>query len=397
MSDLFNDNEDFDLHQDPSVEDLVGEYYPNIASIRTSDRTSFKRCRRRWGWQSHLKGSLTPIESASPLWFGTGFHYAMEDFHGYKIWPTAEKAFDAYVKATYKQAQTNPNKKLPWDWAELTILGRQMINYYTQEWLIARNPLKTYIHEGIPQVEVHALIELPFKNSAYDKVQYAVTIDRVVEDDDGWLWLLDYKTAKRIQTQFFQTDPQISAYCWAASKLYDKPIRGFIYQQHRKDAVEDPKLLSTGKLSTDKRLKTTHRRYRSALIRVYGDVLKAPSLNVEHLNWLNESEDDSQDKFIRRDYIYRNEHQIESEGTKILMELPEMLDPNLPLYPNPTRECGNLCSFNSACISMDDGSDWEHELQLEFVSKEQDFDSWRKYLELPEVKTDDNSFKSSFS
>ena len=144
-------------------------------------------------------------------------------------------------------------------------------------------------------------------------------------------------------------------------------------------------------------MKTTHRRYRSALIRVYGDVLKAPSLNVEHLNWLNESEDDSQDKFIRRDYIYRNEHQIESEGTKILMELPEMLDPNLPLYPNPTRECGNLCSFNSACISMDDGSDWEHELQLEFVSKEQDFDSWRKYLELPEVKTDDNSFKSSFS
>lgn len=377
----------FDFGIDPDREELTNDGPPidpkeRVAIIRTSDRSGFRRCRRRWGWQSHLRGNLTSIENASPLWFGSGFHYALEDFHGLRKHSSAKEAFKAYARATHRMSKaTNQPFLLPFDFLELVQLGYGMLDYYTDHWLVARDPLKTFVWRGKPQVEVHALIEVPFKSPHYDRVLYAVTIDRVVEDEMGGLWLVDYKTAKRIQTLFYQTDPQISAYCWIARQLYGRPITGFIYQQHRKDVPDDPRILSTGKVSTAPSLKTSHRHYRRTLINLYGDVLRAPKENVDYLNYLNEQEDDMKDRFIRRDKVYRNEHQAEAEGTKLLLELEEMLNPDLPLYPNPTRDCGpGMCSFHAACVSMDDGDDWEYELEVGFRQKDAVFDGWRNYL-----------------
>lgn len=386
LEDISSDNDPFDLEVDPSIEELTGVEVASdrIAVIRTSDRGGFKRCRRRWGWQSHLRGNLTTIEGVSPLWFGTGIHFALEDFHGYKTYSHPRLAFEDYVRATYRQEKST-GKKLPYNWPDLVVLGRGMLEYYTDTWLVARDPLKTLIWQGIPQVEVHAVVEVPFRNKWYDKVYYAVTLDRIVEGDDGFLYIVDYKTAQRIQTQFFQTDPQISAYCWIASKLYPgRQIGGFIYQQHRKDVPLPPRVLGDGTVSISRSQLTTHRHYRRALINLYGSVEAAPSETIEFLNWLNTQETPSRDRYIRRDWVYRNQHQIEAEGTKVLMELDEMLNKDLPLYPSPTRECGNMCSFNSACISMDDGSDWEWELQVGFKPKEANFDSWRQFLPKPQ-------------
>lgn len=381
MSDLEStDNDPFDLDQDPSREELTGvSLGERVAVLRSSDRISFKRCRRRWGWQSHLRGNLTTKEGVAPLWFGSGFHYALEDFHGLREYEHPVKAFEAYVKATYKQAKQTP-KRLPFDWPQLVVLGRGMLSYYADLWLQARDPLKTFVWEGKPQVEVNVLVPVPYESPHYDKVYYAVTMDRVVEGDDGFLYIVDYKTAKRIQTQFYQTDPQISAYCWVASRLYNRPIGGFIYQQHRKDVPDEPRVLGDGTVSVSRTQLTTHRMYRRSLLNIYGDVVKAPKQNIEFLNWLNEIETSSQDRYVRRDWIYRNEYQIESEGAKILMECADMLNLDLPLYPNPIRECGNMCPFNNACVSMDDGGDWEHELETAFMPKDNNFESWRKYL-----------------
>lgn len=388
---ITDDDNPFDFGVDEKIEELTSVVSTHRrAVIRSSDRMNFKRCRRRWAWSSHMRENLGQKESASPLWFGSGFHFAMEDFHSHKKYPSAKAAFDDYVRATYKQSQVT-GKLLPPDWGDLTILGRGMLDYYTNTWMVARDPLKTFVWQGKYQVEVNVHIPIPIEHPDYDEVVYAATMDRVVEDEDGiGLWIVDYKTAKRIQTQFFQTDPQISAYCWLASRLYGRPIYGFIYQQHRKDVPVEPRILGTGKISTDSTQLTTHRHYRRSLINLYGDVEAAPKAAIDFLNWLNEQETPSQDKFIRRDIVYRNEFQVEAEGQKILMECEDMLNSNLPLYPNPTRECGHMCSFNSACISMDDGSDWRFELQIGFRKKDADFESWRKFL--PKNKPIENVF-----
>ena len=388
---MTDDDNPYDFEADAKIEELVSPVTTHRrAVIRSSDRIAFKRCRRRWHWSSHMRENLGSKEAASPLWFGSGFHFAMEDYHGVKEYPSARLAFEAYVKATYRQQQKT-GKKLPYDWAELVVLGRGMLDYYTETWMIARDPLKTFVYEGKPQVEVNVQIPIPISHPDFDEVVYGATMDRVVEDDDGiGLWILDYKTAKRIQTQFFQTDPQISAYCWLASRMYGRPIYGFIYQQHRKDVPVDPRVKGTGKISTAEGQLTTHRHYRRSLINLYGTVDKAPPANIDFLNWLNELETPSQDKFVRRDLVYRNEFQVEAEGQKILMECEDMLRSDLPLYPNPTRECGHMCNFNSACISMDDGSDWRYELEIGFEAKNSNYESWRKFL--PKDKSIVNMF-----
>lgn len=383
---MAEEEDPFDFGFDPDLEDLVNiDIQPGerVAIIRTSDRSNFRRCRRRWGWQSHLRGNLTPIESASPLWFGSGFHYAMEDFHGHNRWGHPKEAFKQYVKATHSQSKLVPGV-MPFDWPELTELGFQMCDYYADYWLTARDPYTTYVVDGRPQVEVHALVPVPFKSPQFDRILYGVTIDRVIIDEKGQLWLLDYKTCKRVQTGFFQTDGQISAYYWIARSLYNLPIAGFIYQQHRKAFPDDPRIKATGKISTAKTQNTSHRHYRKTLIQTYGSVLNAPKENVDFLNYLSEGETELYDKYIRRDRIYRNEAQAEAEGAKIMLELEEMLNPNLPLYPNPTRDCGGMCSFSHACVSLDDGSDWEYELQIGFRQKSGDLDSWRQYLPKPQ-------------
>lgn len=387
------DNDPFDSDIDPSIEELTGvESFDRTAIIRTSDRGGFKRCRRRWNWQSHLRGNLTTIEGISPLWFGTGVHFALEDFHGIQSYEHPRLAFEDYVRATYRQEKAT-GKKIPYNWPDLVTLGRGMLEYYADTWLIARDPLPTFIWNGVPQVEVHAIVEVPYSNQYYDKVFYAVTMDRIVIGNDGKLYIVDYKTAARIQTQFFQTDPQISAYCWIASCMYPGyEIGGFIYQQHRKVVPELPRILGNGTISASRTQITSHRLYRKGLINLYGDVARSPSANIETLNWLAQQETPEWDRFIRRDKVYRNQHQVEAEGVKLLLELPEMLDRNLPLYPTPTRECGNMCSFNSACVSMDDGGDWEDELKIGFKPKEANFDSWRKYL--PQAKPITEQFVS---
>ena len=379
MSDVVS----YDVEADPEADEFAGngpQEGERVAVIRTSDRNAFRSCRRKWFFSSHLKSNLSPVTAANPLWYGSGFHYAMEDFHGDQRWPTARQAFIEYVKASRKAAKDD-KRLLPPDFLELADLGTRMLDFYTNDWLAQRDPLKTFIYQGRPQVEVHVLLELPFKCPEYDRVFYGATLDRIVIDKNGGLWIVDYKTAKRFITNHFDNDPQITSYTWIGNQLYPGyKIEGFIYQQHRKDSPKEPDLLSNGRLSTRKGQLTTHQMYRRALINQYGEVLKAPIENIDYLNELANQGDLNQDHFIRRDFIYRNQHQIESEGAKLMMELEDILNPNLPLYPSPDRNCGHMCSFYHPCISMDDGSDWEYEIQIGYRSRNIDFDRWRKFL-----------------
>jgi len=388
-----NDYYSIDFGFDPTPEDILSpDERPAVAIIRTSDRISFKSCRRRWAWGSSLRGNLTQKATVDPLWYGTGIHYALEDFHGHNFYGHPTKSFKAYAEACYRLRSTIP---LPPMYHELLELGEGMMNYYADQWLSERPQLHTLWIDNQPQVEVRALIEVPFNpreiypDSPFTKVYYSVTIDRVIEDeDDGGLYLLDYKTAKQMQTQHFAIDPQISAYYWAAGHIYPgRRIKGFIYQQHRKDVPQPPRFLANGTLSTDTRQLTTHAAYRRAIVNVYGASSdRWPRQNLDTLNALAAEETQSYDRYIRRDYVERNDHVLESEGVKILLELEDMLNPHLPLYPNPGRSCAFYCNFYHACVSLDDGSDWQYELELltKTKSPQSEQDKWRKLLVLPQ-------------
>ncbi len=351
---------------------------------RTSDRILFKRCRRLWGWTSVNGQGRKMRTEADYFWFGTGMHYALEDFHGIQQYASPALAFKAYVVAT--QAAN----RCPATWRELELLGMGIMAYYSDLYLAKgnRDPLETYVVDGVPQVEVNARIDLGIRSSDGRKLLYGFTLDRVAIDEFGQLWIVEYKSAKSFRVHHFDIDDQITAYCWCAWRLYGRPVAGVVYQQHKKSLPDMPKVLSTGKVSTDARQSTTAALYGELLSQMYGSVAKAPNQNVILYNKFVAEETEEMDRFVRRDKVERSEQQLLSFEAKLLMELEDMVNPDLPLYPNPGKDCEWGCPLQAACVAMDRGDDWlsyldAYTFTATTVAEEQI--KWRRQLPHPSM------------
>lgn len=361
-------------------------------ALHTHDRITFKRCRRKWHFSSPFGRHLQPkadIMGVNPnLWFGSAIHFALEDYHGFNRFDHPTEAFRAFVTAHKKHGE------VPETVEGLEELGEGMLNHYVQ-WEKRRAKWKTVWKDGVPLVEmkfslvleplchyrlnddlyfregdnwVHTKTKQPFKTedlvemgAEYREIVYHGTIDRLVQDQNGLYWILDYKTARTFDTSKLPTDPQITAYCWAAEQWLDVPIEGMLYVQLLKTVPKPPRRIKSG-ISADKSQKTTHYLYREALIEEYGDVSKAPIKNIDFLNDLALRETEYGDDFIRYDWVPKNNATKVNAYKHILQEGREMIDPHTPLYPNPTRDCSWDCPFRSMCIAMDEGADWEEYL-----------------------------------
>ena len=57
-----------------------------------------------------------------------------------------------------------------------------------------------------------------------------------------------------------------------------------------------------------------------------------------------------------------------------------MLNPDTPLYTTATRDCSWDCQLQDVCLMMDRDDHWQAALEDITVSREDDSDEWRKYL-----------------
>jgi hypothetical protein len=383
---------------------------PVIIEIHTSDRGTYKRCRRRFGWQSTLRENLVRIGPDQKAFFlGTGFHFAMEDFHGYQRFSHPALAFAAYYDAQ-KEAD------MPEEAEEALDLAVGMIEYYVEDWIVEHpESFKTLWIEGVPQVEVEIAVDITdllAERAAYEsksvwfdeilsqynderrgpadgraRIQYVCTFDRVCVDSHDRIATLDYKTAASFDELNLQTNPQAGSYDWAANLFYGpvgyKP-EGIIWQQHKKTVPHQPKRLAKKGLSVALDQSTTFRLYRKALREEYGEP-PWPSKYDGILSILADQQDERGDRFVRREMLRRNEHQREVEQEKIVAEVLEMLDPGLPLYPNPTKDCSWDCAFKVPCLALDDGSDHEFILRTEYAKWAGYKDDWRSRVKYPDT------------
>jgi hypothetical protein len=142
---------------------------------------------------------------------------------------------------------------------------------------------------------------------------------------------------------------------WAAEQWFKHPIYGFIYLQLTKDIARPPKRLKDGSLSVDKKQKTTYHLVREAIIDEYGSIQKAPNKYIEFMNTMAEKETPEGDRFIRWDFVKRSPEFIISTYHHIMGEVQQMINPDLYLYPNPTRDCIWDCPLRDACLISDNG------------------------------------------
>jgi len=341
--------------------------------IHTSDRTLFKQCRRKWDYQSPLRQNLEPKDFFNHYFFiGTGFHYALEMYHGYGKDPI--QAFEDYYNCFDPELLT-----LDCQVAAEMVPG--MFNHYINSWLPKRQNYKTLVVDGKPQVEVEVILEIKALSKIVGKpVHYSMRFDRVIEDEYGRLWIMDYKTMARFDLTKLETDPQISIYSWGGELYYKRPVEGFIYLQFKKALINDPKILKNGKLSVDKKQNTNYDRYLTAIQFKYGTLADATPGVLETLEHLRSKETQLGDEYIRYDLVRRSKANKNNQYKYVLAEGKEMLDPDVPIYPNQNRECFNFCNFRSACLAEDDNMDYQFILDNNFQKRQEEDDKWRNKI-----------------
>lgn len=400
-------------------------------TIRTSDRRVFRRCPRKWNYQSSLRCSLKKegAETNINFWFGSGIHFALEDYHGYNLFKDPRRAFHAYYNA-FKTPD------LPTGAESGYILGMAMLSYYLNwidrhnrntkfetAWLDDNMNLVAPNTPGAhPAVEQSFLIPLNLwvvmrvdnnkvigkqesaedlrgvihqrvdENGPYDvkyiPLFYHGTIDKLMVDVYGRVWLTDYKTAKGADTNKLDTDDQVSAYLWAAQYVFPFPIYGFVYLQLTKDMVQEPKRLKSGELSVDKKQKTTYGLVKQEIINDYGSVSDAPAKMIEFLNTMADKESPEGDRFIRWDFIKRSTEQLQATERHIYGEISSMLSSSFYPFPSPTRDCSWDCDFRDICINSDKGATDEVEVLLSSYKErtpeeEGNNDPWRASIKYP--------------
>ena len=209
------------------------------------------------------------------------------------------------------------------------------------------------------------------------------TIDLVYETPEGKIRFMDHKTVTSLSMyeEKSKMDRQISRYWWALKmiaagvgrikKVIDgkemwvqwldiegKEIDGFDYNLIAKDYPKEPKVLKSGKLSTDKSQKTTIEMYRAKLEELGLD--KTDYAEILHILG------NKPNQWLQRINVLRTEQELESAAYEFMYTAGDIHDIRLMIGSNPDAlepltyrnigtHCHNMCSYTSLCKTTIEG------------------------------------------
>lgn len=396
-----------------------------IIPIHSSDISSFLQCRRRWDWTSPARNSLrrkVSLFGVDPnLWFGTGIHYALEQYYkpgslqrdpveAFSTWfelqwnggviteDELELTYDLEpVKLTWDDPGSNPIKfvkdgqvnqfkvqglrdLLPNPFEEefvaLKELGIGMMTFY-KDYAGREDDFECVAAESSFSVPLgFERIDMREQSPNHGKkleVHLRGKRDAIIfypeRKDLRKQWEIhDYKTASKVDEDYFlklENDAQCTTYALASMKeaeANDLPwtnISGVLYTALRKVYPIPPNITTRGFPSLDRQKESTTAQMFSDTVKDLGlvDWFHNDEKAQGYYNYLLAAGDKV---FVQRDHAERNPHQIKVAFEELRMVAREMLDPNLHIYKHPQGSFScTRCSFRAPCLAMDDGSDWK--------------------------------------
>ena len=233
-------------------------------------------------------------------------------------------------------AQPNLAVETEEDFAERETLGEGMLEHYF-----------LWSKENDDFVPVKSEVEFEVPIPGIDAV-YQGRIDLIIENEQG-TWIVDHKTAAQFtDTAYMDLDMQVSSYCWAIRKQLGIEVKGVIINELRKSVPKDPQVNQNGTMSQNKSQRTSAIMFRQKLAE--RGLSEGPYTEyIEHL--------EQRSLFFRRTTLYRSDEELDIVERLIALEAQDMLDPDVRIYPNPSRFNCNGCSFFAPCLAKLDGSD----------------------------------------
>lgn len=396
-----------------SVDDFIEAKL--VHEIHTSERRSFRACRRRWDWL--FRDGYYPITTAKPLEFGVAFHKAMEVYYDPERWSwdrqvVGTEAILSFIEKCEKQkaaalqaaGHLYLDNELEGDYGERVELGKGMLSYYFKDvapvldkgwkpvfvevgfmvpitnpetgeeaiwckcdrcfnkWLPTQD-LQDASGKITTSAQAHAWNGDIWKHWNGLPVVYAGRIDMLAQDSAGNYWIFDWKTCRNVATdyEFLYLDDQIGSYVWALKKILNLPIKGFIYHEQRKGYPQAPKQNKQRRLgclySVAKNQDVDYDTYLATVQEKDTEAYEA-GLYDEMLEFLkNEGI-----VYYSRHQIIKTQVELEQIERNIGLEALDMLDPNLRVYPSAGRFGCTFCAFRQPCIDKNGGGDYQYVL-----------------------------------
>jgi hypothetical protein len=344
--------------------------------VRGSEYQSFLNCRKQWFYQ-WVEG----IEAKKPdakLFFGTAFHKWLENYYNSGC---NKLQADLETSVWMNEQDTKDMDQVAID--DMMSLMRGVAEHYHNTYGVSDSNF------NVIATEMEFLVKLD------EDLFITGTIDLVYEVD-GKIRFMDHKTVSSISMYEEKAvmDRQISRYWWALKMiaagigrvkekgtglwrkhpdLLDKTIDGFDYNLIAKDFPKEPKVLKSGKLSTDKSQKTTFDLYLAKLKELKNDVNEY----VDFLSFL----DDKPNQFHSRVDVKRSDAELESAAWEfsytsgdihdvkmMITENPQSIEPLT--YRNITNNCMHMCQFKSLCQTAIDGGNVDMVKNLGYKKRE---------------------------
>lgn len=387
-----------------------------VHEIHTSERRSFRACRRRWDWLFHQ--SYYPKVTAKPLEFGVAYHAAMEVLYNPDTWgwdrdvllASALKKFvdtceAQKAKALLETGHLYLDGEVEEDYEERVELGKGMIKYYWQHVApkvdIGWKPVKVEIGFMVPIInpdtgeDLWCTCDLCFekwwkyveeKMPAEEKkfatkegeragfeglpVVYAGRLDMLAQDEKGNYWIFDWKTARSIAEnyEFLYLDDQIGSYVWALSKI-GIHVKGFVYHEQRKGYPLPPKQNKQRRLgclfSVAKNQDTDYDFYLRTVMEQDKEAYESGCYD-DMLAFLKEEGI----VYFDRHMIPKSYEELREIELNIGHEAMDMLNESLRIYPSPGRFGCNFCAFRQPCMEKNARGDYMYALETMFEKRE---------------------------
>lgn len=401
-----------------------------VHEIHTSERRSFRACRRRWNWI--FRENYYPIMTAKPLEFGVAYHKGMETYYDPKTWDWDREVVAALAIQDFatvceeqrtKAIEANGflEEDVQTDYNERVELGKGMLNYYFNKvapkedrgWKPAKVEIAFMLPIPNPETgedviwckcdqcwekftkwqgfddwfanadDIHHMdmsgvtLSDKVRLDTYHKnwwqglpVVYAGRLDMLAVDDNGNYWIFDWKTARSISTdtEFLYLDDQIGSYVWALRKL-GLNIRGFVYHEQRKGYPQSPQRNKTVRLGCSFSVnKNQDVDYDTFLATVMAEDKEAYESGCydSFLTYLR----NEGITYFARHQIAKSRAEIDNIEKNIGLEALDIIDEKLRLYPSAGRFGCNFCAFRQPCMEMNDGSDFQYALDTTFEKRE---------------------------
>jgi len=280
----------------------------------------------------------------TPFFLGRGVHKALEDH--YIEGMTAVDAFNRWAAKSVLEIEDveMPDDKRA-ELMESVTLGVGMLEHYDM-WSATRDEEFKMLQ---PEYTIH--VPLGFSVGGVE-VFFAGRADGVVEDTRGDLWLKEFKTTAQLGSFNLEFDSQAHAYLQAARISPDFPIPdrkpiGTIFTFLRKRIPNRPDMTTRG-LSRNKRQGTSYYFYMREIV----DRGLNPLDYAEILLYLKENV-----PYFARERLRPSGPALQAQWENLHKVAREMLNPQVPIYPNTFGWQCKGCIFREPCQAVWRGLD----------------------------------------